>query len=204
MAAPGRPPLDPAQLEPILVAVMDLVATKSSREISYRDVANSAGVSVGKLQHHFGTRDELIRKAFELRLLQVTHALHEIRDQPGTPTQRLTAAADEVALRGAWRRSTIWIDLLHRSVDSSEYRDLVVRVNDSWRNVFTALIRDGISTGEFSLEGPIEDAVQQIIITADGLTVHALVHGREYAKDEAAAIRGIFTRTLHATLGVRV
>lgn len=204
MATPGRPPLDPAELEPILIAVLDIVEEKSSRAISYKDVSERSGASVGKLQHHFGTRDELLRRAFEYRLLEITESMRTAVETPGTPTERLAAVANDVAYRGAWRRATAWIDLVGRSVDSDDYLDLTQQVTRAWREVFTRLIHEGREAGEFELRGTVEEVVDHMIIAADGMTIHSIASGRENSKETSTRNRRIFIRCLELELGVAI
>lgn len=191
-------------LAPVLEAVLTLVERMNSRDISYRDVAAEAGVSVGKLQHHFGSKDELIRSAFEHRLLEVTAAIGAIDKTERTATSRLADAASEASIRGTWRRSTVWVDLVGRTVDDEEYRNLVNRVNDSWRNAFRALIEEGLAAGEFQLHGTVEEAVEQIILAADGLTIRTLADGKDRTDDRKAMMRRLFARVLERELGVAV
>ena len=181
---------------------MELVAEKGSRQISYGDVATRASVSVGKLQHHFGSRDALIRKAFEHQLLHVTDRIHQLLEHPGTVTTRLRAAADEVSLRNSWNRATIWIDLLGRSVDSEEYRALRDRVNDSWRYVFKQLLAEGVAAGECELRCPIDEAVAQIVAMGDGLTVHTVSHGLDRVEEQAPIMRAMFARTVESVVDI--
>ena len=47
----------------ILVAVWQVIATRGIDAVSFRSVAAAAGVSVGRIQHHFPTRTGLIRAA---------------------------------------------------------------------------------------------------------------------------------------------
>lgn len=181
---------------------MDLVSSKGSRQISYKDVAQAAGVSVGKLQHHFGTRDDLIREAFEHRLLRVTKRIQRIREQPGSAAHRLSAAVEEATLRNTWQRSTIWIDLLGRSLDSTAYRSLRDLVDVSWRRAFRQIIRDGVDSGEFDADVDVEDAVARIVLTVDGIMVQIFVQGRERVTEEAPRLRGMLVATVESALGV--
>jgi AcrR family transcriptional regulator len=49
----------------IAEAVLDLVAQHGLEEVSIRHVAARAGVSVGMVQHHFRTKDDLMRFALQ-------------------------------------------------------------------------------------------------------------------------------------------
>lgn len=182
---PGRPPIDPSELDPILDAVLRLAALKGSRRITFREIAAEADVSVGRVQHHFGTREKLIHRAFERYLMRVTERLEELRRRPGTATERMALMIDEVSFRHSWQRSHVWIDLLGRSSDSEAARHIANEVNDAWFRVIGQLVREGIETGEFSPRGSADDTAWGIIAAADGLTIVVVADGAEHAAERA-------------------
>ena len=49
----------------ILEAALSIVCVKGVEKTRLSDVAESAGISVGSIQHHFGTRDDLLAATFE-------------------------------------------------------------------------------------------------------------------------------------------
>lgn len=204
MIGPGRPPLDRGELEPILEAVLRVAAIGSSRQITLKQIAAEAGVSIGKLQHHFGTRDELVRQAFEHHLLGITGRLDSLRQEAGSAVERMARLADEVAEHRSWQRATLWVDLLGRGIDSQEYQATVREIYRAWNSVFTELIRDGLRTGEFHVATTIDDAVAHIVAMADGLTALVVSSGIEHIEDERARRRDLFARAIESAVGVRV
>lgn len=204
MVGPGRPPLDRSELDPILDAVLRLAATSSSRSITFRQIATEAAVSVGKLQHHFGTRDELIREAFAHHLLAITGRLNELGTSTGDARQRISRLADEIAEHRSWQRATLWIDLLSRAIDSEEYRQTVQTISRAWLNVFEELIEFGRASGEFSLRGTVEDAAAHIVGVADGLTVVIVTAGEAELDAQRQLRRHMLATAIESAVGVRV
>lgn len=198
---PGRPPIDRRELEPVLDAVLRLSALKSSRDITLREIAAEAGVSVGRLQHHFGTRDQLIGRAFERYLLRVTSRLDDMGRSTGTATERMARLVDEIAVTHLWQRSSVWIDLLGRSSDSEHYRQIAVGVNDAWFAVLVRLVRDGVASGEFTIEATAEQVAWAIIGAADGLTTLVVVEGAAQTAARAPWRRRQLAMTVEALLG---
>ncbi|QUY63269.1 TetR family transcriptional regulator C-terminal domain-containing protein [Gulosibacter molinativorax] len=197
----GRPPIDPDDLVPILEAVLRLATTKNSQLITVREIAQEADVSVGRLQHHFGTRDELIGTAFEHHLLKVTDRLQNLRDAPGSARERMSRMIDEIAFNRAWRRSTIWIDLIAHAVSSDRYRAAVERINDAWNRVFTELIADGEAVGEFRLSATAEMTAAHLVAVSDGLTVMVITDGEGQAESRGQARRDMLAAAVSAALG---
>lgn len=204
MATPGRPPLERSELEPIFDAVLEVASTYTSRRATLQQIATSAGVSVGKLQHHFGTRDNLVRQAFEHHLLSITKMLGALRDMKGSATQRLSRLVDEVTQHRSWMRSTLWIDLLNRSIDSVQYRHSAQEIYRAWVEMFTELIKEGVEASEFHPATSAVDAATIIVSMADGLTVLVIVDGEESLDAERQQRRALLASVVEATLGIRL
>jgi len=64
-AAPAAAPKYGKGREALLRAAVDVVAAKGLRGLTYRAVAEAAGVNNSLVAHHFGTRDSLIAAALE-------------------------------------------------------------------------------------------------------------------------------------------
>ncbi|MFI6097649.1 TetR/AcrR family transcriptional regulator [Lentzea sp. NPDC051213] len=66
-------------------AVCRVIATRGLEAVSLRHVAAEAGVSMGRVQHYFATKDELLMFAFELISERVAARLGEVHsDDPAT------------------------------------------------------------------------------------------------------------------------
>ena len=70
----------------IIKAVWILIAHGGIEGVTFRRVAEQAGVSVGRVQHHFGTRDSLVRAAC-IAMIDGAHATYE--ELPSDPITRL-------------------------------------------------------------------------------------------------------------------
>lgn len=204
MAGPGRPPLERSELDPIFDAVLQVVSGCSSRQATLRQIATAAGVSIGKLQHHFGSRDDLVCEAFEHHLLAITKRLEALRNIDGSATSRMAMLVDEIVESRSWQRSTLWIDLLNRSVDSDDYRASVQQVYSAWTAVFRDLIHDGVQSGEFTVTTSVDDAAASIVAMADGLTVLVVTFGESQIDAGRQRRRSVLTAAIKAAVGVHV
>jgi AcrR family transcriptional regulator len=86
-------PAAPSSVERIRDAALECFATKGIGATSLRAVAESAGVSVGSVQHHFGTKAALVESVNE-------HVLKVIGDAVAA-TPLPTATGDPLAEAGA-------------------------------------------------------------------------------------------------------
>ena len=77
--------------EALLRAVVDVVAQKGLRGMTYRAVAEAAGVNNSLVAHHFGSRDALIAAALQWASEQSIAAsrLREAAEQEGSFTEAL-------------------------------------------------------------------------------------------------------------------
>jgi AcrR family transcriptional regulator len=85
------------RVERILDALIELLATRGPDALSIRNVASAAGVSVGAVQHHFGTKEKLLQAAMltvEERF--ASRISDRLRDDP-SPESRLRAFCVEIA-----------------------------------------------------------------------------------------------------------
>jgi TetR/AcrR family transcriptional regulator, regulator of biofilm formation and stress response len=65
----------------LLAAAVHVVATRGLRHLTYRAVAQEAGVAHGLVAHHFGTRDALLAAALEFSL---GNSVGSISAEPGS------------------------------------------------------------------------------------------------------------------------
>ena len=91
----------------ILAAAMRQIAERGYGGMRLADVAVDAGVSLGLVQHYFGTRTGLLQAAFETGTEVNLRRAREIAHGPGTPSERLTGlirwgCADIDAADGSW------------------------------------------------------------------------------------------------------
>jgi AcrR family transcriptional regulator len=90
--APKNRRAEPDERRDLLVAAtLRFLARDGHAGISVRRIATEAGVSVGLLNHHFGSIDALIADTYQKIASELTTALlHEIA-QAGTPAEKLDA-----------------------------------------------------------------------------------------------------------------
>jgi AcrR family transcriptional regulator len=165
-----------AQRERVLASTERLVAVRGFEGVRLRDVAKEAGVSIGSLQHHFETRDGLLREAFLWSAGRRLEAWSAHADAEGTPWQRLSALLEHVfAVDDFAERSTIWIEFSAVAARDDEVRAVMADLYERWRGPLRDAIRDGLETGDFKPVGEIDDVVDILAAQIDGLEVAAII-----------------------------
>lgn len=89
-AAPPSLPVSRAgdRRDELADVVLDLTAERGLDAVSVREVATAAGVSIGTVQHHFGTKDALLLAAFE-RVVRATRDRVAAVSTAGTKAARI-------------------------------------------------------------------------------------------------------------------
>ena len=109
----------------ILEAVIKLIATRGPDDTTVRKVAAEAGVSVGAVQHHFRTKDELLVAAMRELNRRFIASMEKTLDKLPTAEERLRAflyaiaATDDRARDGA----VIWTAFAARACVDEKLRE---------------------------------------------------------------------------------
>lgn len=171
----GRPRVAVASLDPILLAAVGLIAEHGTAAVSMRDIAQAAGVSVGRLQHHFENRRNLVHRAQGWYLQSVVAELSEISAGAGGPWERLMGMFLHAAVGGdRHRRVRIWVDLLAQSAHDPEVRTLVAEINERWCAVMEGIIGEGMAAGAFRPVLGARETAETLVLLVDGLDVAEL------------------------------
>lgn len=167
----GRPSPDD-QRERILGCTELLVARRGFEKVRLRDVAKEAKVSIGALQHHFETRDGLLREAF---LWSAQRRLERWRDRAaddGPPWKRLVELLIGPYLIERFREdATIWLEFAAAASRDPDLQATMSDLYDRWRAPIRKAIEDGIADGVFKSAHPVDAVVDILTTQIDGSEV---------------------------------
>jgi len=152
-------------------ALLDIVATRGLDQVSVREVANEAGVSIGTVQHYFSTKDDMLTEAFE-------EVVRRIRDRIGSVRltsdvrRNLGTVLRELLPLDSRRASEVRIVLAFAARAATAPRLAAVQ-----RTVLTEL-RAGVAEGFASAGAGSPARCAQLagvaVAAADGLALHAV------------------------------
>jgi len=150
----SRPPKQPDQVRKRLFQSATALLT-TGQPISIGAIASAAGVSKGAVQHHFGTKEQLLAALFDLYMDHFNEAL-ALEDTSAPP-----------ALRYA-----------RMSLNATSYED-----TDGWRAMVVATVIDRGLAARWSQRAEIERALDQpasanallVRLAADGLWLSDLL-----------------------------
>jgi AcrR family transcriptional regulator len=184
----------------ILDAAAKVVARRGITGLRLADVAEEAGVSVGTIQHYFGTRERLLLETFafetERSLERWLSAEHN-----GTGAWEQVLALVEIVLhpptfRERWTR---WLQFWAAYARDPKLRPSMGEAYDSWREPFRRAIAAGIESGDFDPVLPEDVVVDRTVALFDGLALQVLLDARGMSLDR---MRDLLVASLAADLGV--
>lgn len=172
MARRGRPPGGEEQRRRILGAVMPLVAEHGIDAVRLADVAKASGVSVGMIQHYFGSRDALLDRAFHDYCMSVVSRIRAAADSADEPWERVVALCrTAVASPRMRQRAVTWVDFVGQASRNAARRRVVQQVYVAWTEALRVVVADGAAKGVFELHDTPEVVAEQLTATVDGLDV---------------------------------
>lgn len=194
----GRPALDDGVLHErkrlILDRTLGLVAERGTSNVRLKDVATSAEVSVGTLQHYFDSRDQLIREAFTQHAYGVIDRVVGAHSPAAAPWEALRSMfANVYAGADLAQRCALWVEFVAASRHDDRLRELMAEFWNAWSAPIRDAVRRGVDDGSFAPVTDVDSVVATILAIIDGgetavaLKVRALDQDVLTAELEAAA-----------------
>lgn len=168
------PDLDDRRAE-LLSAAAAVIARVGFDRVRFRDVADEAGVSIGMLQHHFRTREQLGREAFAFVCRDRAARIAEAGAEATTAWDGL-----ETYLREAldWRqlrdRARTWLDICAAGSRDPVLKRETALIFAYWRSPLLATIEEGTANGELRPIVSAEAAADAILALIDGVEVRVV------------------------------
>lgn len=160
------------QRETALRVAVQQIADRGYDSVRLRDIATNAGVSIGLLQHYFGTREELLAESIELHCNLLLDDWQRLYENERDPWRRIVGLIDHLSRSHELAsRAAIWADFVASASRRPELREPLARVYATWRRLVGEAIDDGLRLGVFELRLARDDVVDLIVAQLDGATV---------------------------------
>lgn len=190
----ARDELAKQRRDKVLDAAEALLASHGYDALRLRDVSEAAGVSIGLIQHYFGTRDDLLREtmrvASDRRVRQWTH----LAEGASSPAIKLRSLVEGAV--GDHHRCVLWIEMCAAATRHPDLLPDLRRTQDVWHQAITDTLRAGIQDGSFPETLSPNDTAETLIRVIDGFILDAAVdpvdtsdHGRRLNLLRTAADR---------------
>lgn len=188
MADPTTPD---ATKQRILDALVDLLADAGSEAVSVRRVAAGANVSIGAVQHHFPTRDDLVVAAM-IHVGELTqNSIAEMARSHSNPfdscqsvCRALAAAADDDL-----RASRVWLAFVAHAANNPRvariHAELWQRAEDELAGMIDAMTRNG---GHPLSPDDVKDRAAVLLACLDGIAVARIVEPERMSRQRAERV----------------
>ncbi|MGW7487713.1 TetR/AcrR family transcriptional regulator [Streptomyces sp. NPDC054786] len=169
-----------ARRQEISEALWRIASTRGLDGVSLRDVAAEAGISLGRLQHYFRTRDEMLlfalRHINRLAADRIRTRIEALTEEP-TPREVLRACLSGMLPLDDRSRTGLLVGAAYfaRAVHDETLRAEAENGIPQLRAFFADQLRLAADRGELPPERATEDEAMLLISMADGLATYVLL-----------------------------
>ena len=171
----------------LLAAVARVISRRGYAGTRFQDVAEEAGVAVGTLQHHFGTRSRMLSEAMDQWVDEIDAQLLVLRSRTADPWTRLEGILVYVGTRIGERNESwrMWLDFTGSALQDAELRRSGARSQQRWELAFADTIREGVDAGALEPAVAAEDAASILSALLDGLGLQVFAFDSDISGEEA-------------------
>ncbi len=167
-------------------ATVALIESHGIHAVRMSDVARVLSVSPALIVYHFQTKEALIAEAFTWAAREDLDRLDKLTAGLPTALDRLSTALGWYAPTGRAKGWRLWIEGWAAALREPEVRQVGRELDLRWKESLTAIIQDGVHSGEFSTADP-RGAAWRITALLDGLAVQTIVHRGIQNREQSAA-----------------
>ncbi|MEV0494122.1 TetR/AcrR family transcriptional regulator [Streptomyces atratus] len=188
------------QRERILQAAAEVLAERGFDAGRLRDVATTAGLSIGSLQHYFETRDALFREAFAWSIDNLIERWRTLAVEADSAWRRFELLVQALTSDpDLARRCATWTEFCASAARREELQDGVRRVQAEWQTLVSEIVHEGLRSNEFAPVLPVDLAIGSLVVMVDGCEMAVAAGAGLTAERYAELLLG----TARAVLGVR-
>jgi AcrR family transcriptional regulator/acyl-CoA thioesterase FadM len=181
---PARPGGSDNRRAELIEAARRVIQRRGFAKATVGAITGEAGASLGLLNYHFDSRDDVVAEAFAAAARADLDELQAVSRRHDDPSARVAAYLDLEAWadRDVWR---MWIDAWGEAVHTEQLRLTLEQFERGWRAVLAGVLADGDRRGCWRCPDP-EDAAGRLVAALDGIGLHTTLHGEDVSTREAA------------------
>lgn len=153
----------------ILLSALNCISMRGYESTRLQDVSQEAGLSIGLIQHYFGTRENLLSEALVHATDQLLDHFTKLAEEAHTPWQQISGMIAFISnmpdLRG---RGLLWLELSSVVAKHLHVQKKLANVYESWDAHVRAAIERGVADGSFRVDGCVDDLVAIFLAFFDG------------------------------------
>jgi AcrR family transcriptional regulator len=172
----------------IIEAALETIAQKGFQNLTLEEVARAAGLSKGGLIHYFPSKDALMKEAFVEFFDGIFRRGRDARDLVSDPLEKVLSfdwlynREDPEVLVGY----RLFFDFMTLASQDEEFRGLFHDWVESWIELLSEPIEDGVTKGLFNVND-VEGAARTVSAIYQGLAARWYLdretHSTEWAVD---------------------
>jgi AcrR family transcriptional regulator len=168
------PPETRAELQQkyIVGIVYDLIAERGIENLTMRQVAEAAKVSLGTITYHFRSKEALVGAALESGY-ELPDDWDQYRGSPVAQFRRIALSYALEAPGNRWWR--FWVNYLAMSTRNPEIQATQTKRFDKQRRFWIKLLQEAKAAREIRQELNIDETVDQMLVEVHGHVVLQLV-----------------------------
>jgi AcrR family transcriptional regulator len=172
----GRPPAH--DRDELLRLARAVAVERGFDALRFTDVAEATGVPVSSLQYAFGTRDALVRDVLRAGVAEELARLRSAVERELDPWTRIeTFIRLGISINDDQRREgwLLWMEYWRAASRDADLREESARVARGWRLLIRRAVEDGVTTGDFRIDGTSEEVAASLVALVDGLSLQVEV-----------------------------
>ncbi|VXA99113.1 TetR family transcriptional regulator [Arthrobacter sp. 9V] len=149
----------------ILAEAASIALTEGLERITLRAVADRLGVRPGLISHYYPAAEDLVIAAF---VRAVSEEREELFPDDGTPLERMAHLVSRIEGNETLELTRLWLNARHLCRFVPALTEALLGQEYLDRNRLTALIEDGVASGDFVVGDPFAACIR-IWVAIDGV-----------------------------------
>lgn len=193
---------EPENVTRIIAATIDAIADEGIHKVRLQDISAVAGVSVGRIQYYFKTRDNLIDQAlYKYMTDSIAYLRSAASDVPDAWDALVEMVQTHRRRHDNERKARIWISLVHAGMLNARHLRMLNTISAEWHKLYRDLLLRGIYSGRFTPTADVDEIVDIMVGLTDAFAVgHASVALDH--NDKLDRVTALFLAMLRQTLNV--
>lgn len=160
----------------IIYAVWAVIAERGIEAVTMRGVAGEAGVSVGRIQHYFPSKEELVRAACRA-MVEGAYQRFQAQTADADPLSALRELVTHVIpADDAFRVGTaVWYSFVAKSIDDPAIARILSEAKRAAAELAVQLLKEAKGQGRLQTHLDEEGVARQLLTMADGLAMAVLI-----------------------------
>jgi TetR/AcrR family transcriptional regulator, transcriptional repressor of bet genes len=173
--------------EDLALLTLKVISAVGIENATLREIARRGGLSLGRLTHYFGSKDDLLAFAFRWLTEESFTELDRLATVHPPGRRRLEAAVEAMSRFGEPAGIGLWLSVWERATRNpafaNEHRAFYAR----WRSYVRTCLSDTLALERTRLAG-LDEATDLILASVDGLWIEGAFEPERFAAARRRAL----------------